>query len=99
MSPSTPAPGLPRPADLVVSGLNHGLNLGQDVFYSGTVAAAREGALQGIPSLATSAHHKADFVAASRLCVRLALALLQANQDGANQDGAAKGPRPAPLLS
>src|SRR5690606_20719501 len=44
-----------RPA-LVVSGMNHGLNLGQDVFYSGTVAAAREGALQGFPALAVSAH-------------------------------------------
>ena len=37
---------LPRAPDLVVSGLNHGLNLGNDVFYSGTVAAAREAALK-----------------------------------------------------
>ena len=37
---------LGRP-DLVVSGMNHGLNLGADVFYSGTVAAAREAALRG----------------------------------------------------
>ena len=42
--------------DLVVSGINRGMNLGQDVFYSGTIAAAREGALRGIPPLATSAH-------------------------------------------
>ena len=34
---------LPRKPDLVLSGMNHGVNLGQDVFYSGTVAAAREG--------------------------------------------------------
>jgi 5'-nucleotidase len=34
---------LPRRPDLVLSGLNHGANLGDDVFYSGTVAAAREG--------------------------------------------------------
>jgi 5'-nucleotidase len=47
-------PVLPRKPDLVVSGINRGLNLGQDVFYSGTVAAAREGALRGIPSLAAS---------------------------------------------
>ena len=45
---------LPRRPDLVVSGINRGINLGQDVFYSGTVAAAREGALRGIPALAVS---------------------------------------------
>jgi len=44
-----------RPA-LVVSGINRGANLGDDVFYSGTVGAAREGALMGIPSLAVSLH-------------------------------------------
>ncbi|GHT58662.1 5'-nucleotidase SurE [Endomicrobiia bacterium] len=41
--------------DLVVSGINTCPNLGQDVNYSGTVGAAREGALKGIPSLAVSA--------------------------------------------
>ena len=40
--------------DLIVSGINRGANLGNDFFYSGTVAAAREGALLGIPSIATS---------------------------------------------
>lgn len=45
---------LPRKPDLVVSGINRGPNLGQDVFYSGTVAAAREGALRGIPAIAAS---------------------------------------------
>lgn len=45
---------LPRWPDLVVSGINHGANLGADVHYSGTVAAAREGALRGIPSIAFS---------------------------------------------
>jgi 5'-nucleotidase len=45
---------LPRAPDLVVSGINHGTNLGDDVFYSGTVAAAREGALRGIRALALS---------------------------------------------
>jgi 5'-nucleotidase len=57
---------LPRAPDLIVSGMNHGLNLGQDVFYSGTVAAAREGALHGFPSLAVSAHERADREAAAR---------------------------------
>lgn len=41
--------------DLVISGINTCPNLGQDVIYSGTVGAAREGALKGIPSLAVSA--------------------------------------------
>jgi 5'-nucleotidase len=40
--------------DLVVSGINAGANLGDDVFYSGTVAAAMEGAFFGIPSVAFS---------------------------------------------
>jgi len=40
--------------DLVLSGVNHGHNLGEDVFYSGTVGAAREAALYGIPALAIS---------------------------------------------
>ncbi len=40
--------------DMVVSGVNHGPNLGEDVFYSGTVAAAMEGTLLGIPSIAFS---------------------------------------------
>jgi len=40
--------------DVVVSGINRGANLGQDVFYSGTVSAAREAAMLGIPALAIS---------------------------------------------
>lgn len=40
--------------DLVVSGVNRGANLGHDIFYSGTVAAAREAALFGIPAIAMS---------------------------------------------
>lgn len=40
--------------DLVVSGINHGPNMGSDVFYSGTVAAALQGASMGIKSLAIS---------------------------------------------
>lgn len=52
-------PLLPRRPDVVVAGINHGANLGLDVFYSGTVAAAREGALRNIPSIAFSmvGHH------------------------------------------
>lgn len=40
--------------DLVISGINLGPNMGEDVFYSGTVAAAIEGALQGVPAMAAS---------------------------------------------
>ena len=40
--------------DIVVSGINHGANLGQDRYYSGTIAAAREAAFRGIPSIAVS---------------------------------------------
>jgi 5'-nucleotidase len=40
--------------DMVVSGINHGANMGEDTLYSGTVAAATEGFLLGIPSLAVS---------------------------------------------
>jgi 5'-nucleotidase len=66
---------LARRPDLVVSGINHGMNLGQDAFYSGTVAAAREGAFRGIPAVATSAHASVDLSAAAELSVRIALAL------------------------
>ncbi len=45
---------LKRKPDLLISGINLGQNLGEDVFYSGTVAAAREGAMYGVPSVAVS---------------------------------------------
>jgi 5'-nucleotidase len=67
---------LPRKPDLVLSGINHGLNLGQDVFYSGTVAAAREGALHGYVALALSAAEQADQEEAAEVAVRLAWAAL-----------------------
>jgi 5'-nucleotidase len=40
--------------DLVISGINHGANLGDDIMYSGTVAAAREASRHGVPSMAVS---------------------------------------------
>jgi 5'-nucleotidase len=49
--------GLP---DLIVSGINKGFNLGDDVTYSGTVAGAMEGALLGIPSVAVSLERSLD---------------------------------------
>ncbi len=45
---------LPELPDVVVSGINHGANMGDDTIYSGTVAAATEGFLLGIPSIAVS---------------------------------------------
>lgn len=45
---------LPKPPDVCVSGINHGPNMGEDVLYSGTVAAAMEATVIGIPSVAIS---------------------------------------------
>jgi 5'-nucleotidase len=47
---------VPTRPDIVVSGINAGSNLGADIWYSGTVAAAREGCLHGIPAVAVSQH-------------------------------------------
>jgi 5'-nucleotidase len=57
-----------RPPDIVLSGVNHGANLGNDVLYSGTVAAAMEGALLGVHAIAVSlagpALHECEHAAA-----------------------------------
>ncbi|HEY4129252.1 MAG TPA: 5'/3'-nucleotidase SurE [Gemmatimonadaceae bacterium] len=45
---------MPEKPDFVLSGINHGQNMGEDVLYSGTVAAAMEGLALGIPSIAIS---------------------------------------------
>jgi len=50
-----------RPPSMVISGINRGANLGTDIYYSGTVAAAREAALKGIPSVAISLVEGRDF--------------------------------------
>lgn len=55
---------VPRRPDIVLSGVNHGSNAGNSVIYSGTMGAAFEGAMQGIPAVGFSLlHHsiKADF--------------------------------------
>jgi 5'-nucleotidase len=83
---------LPRWPDLVCSGINRGLNLGQDAFYSGTIAAAREGALRGIPALASSAHPKGDTPRVARLTSGVARHLFEATKDTAV-------PRPGPTVS
>lgn len=46
--------GLEKPFDLVISGINKGLNIGTDTLYSGTVAAVQEAAILGIPAIALS---------------------------------------------
>ncbi len=59
---------LPHPPDIVVSGINHGANVGDDIAYSGTVAGAREAAMLGVPSIAVSLASKdedADYSAAA----------------------------------
>jgi len=59
--------------DLVVSGINHGANLGDDVIYSGTVAAAMEGRFLGLPTIAVSlvGQNLQHFDAAARIAAEL----------------------------
>ncbi|HET8732596.1 MAG TPA: 5'/3'-nucleotidase SurE [Anaeromyxobacteraceae bacterium] len=63
-----------RRPDLVLSGVNHGPNLGNDVLYSGTVAAAMEGALLGVSAIAVSlaARPPHDFAPAAAFAAELA---------------------------
>src|SRR5262245_38076747 len=65
---------LPRRPVLVVSGINRGANLGDDVFYSGTVGGAREGTFFGVPSIAISLATKTDpdFTHAAAFATRIA---------------------------
>ena len=69
---------LPEKPDLVLSGINHGPNLGTDVFCSGTVAAAMEGTLEGLPAMAVSSacFQWREFQAAADLAVQVAEAAL-----------------------
>src|SRR5215470_4840693 len=68
-----------RKPDLIVSGINKGWNLGDDVTYSGTVSGALEGALLGVSGLAVSLQlsRTFDFSNAARVSAALAEALLQ----------------------
>ena len=72
--------------DLVVSGINQGSNLGEDVLISGTVGAALSGYLRGFPSLAVSCEAKrysADYLKeVSRLAARLAVRITAADAPG-----------------
>jgi 5'-nucleotidase len=70
---------LPSPPALVVSGVNRGLNLGDDVTYSGTVSAAFEGTILGVPSIAFSqeAEHHYRYGVATVYALRVAKAVLR----------------------
>jgi len=67
------------PPDLILSGINKGYNLGDDVTYSGTVSGALEGALLGVPSIAVSLERSLttyDFTPSARMTASLAAAVL-----------------------
>ena len=67
---------LPGPPVLVMSGVNHGLNLGDDVTYSGTVSAAMEGTLLGVPSVAVSLANGGDLDVAAAVARLVAMRVL-----------------------
>ncbi len=66
--------------DMVIAGINSGANLGDDILYSGTVAAAMEGRFLGFPALAVSlaGEHARNFETAARVVVRI-LEMLERN--------------------
>src|SRR5207249_705737 len=67
---------LPERPALIVSGINHGSNLGDDVTYSGTVSAAMEGTLLGVPSIAVSLVDDGDLAMAGRVAALVAARVL-----------------------
>jgi 5'-nucleotidase len=75
--------------DLVVSGINNGANMGDDTIYSGTVGAAMEGYLFGIPAIAFSQAEKgwAHLDTAARKAAALVMQLLPSLQGGAGHGG------------
>lgn len=69
---------LPEPPDVVVSGINHGANLGDDVSYSGTVAGAFEAAIFNVPGIAVSlVAREGDFTHAADVAARVARKVLR----------------------
>lgn len=71
---------LPTTPDLIVSGINHGANLGDDITYSGTVAAAMEANMMGIPAIAFSLaafEQSAHFADAARIAVDIARTVIK----------------------
>jgi 5'-nucleotidase len=87
---------LPETPVLVVSGINHGANLGDDVTYSGTVSAAMEGTILGVPSIAVSLVDGGDFEIAGRVARLVAMRVLVGGLPGntlLNVNVPAKPPR------
>lgn len=74
----------PKRPDLVVSGINHGANVGINVYYSGTVAAAMEAAFYRIPAIALSAAYEEqmDFKSSAMYCVEVINKLLPLRGSG-----------------
>lgn len=76
---------LKRKPDIIITGINRGVNVGNDIYYSGTVAAAREGALLNIPAIATSldyhyevgSHPKASFADCAEYVTKLVKEVLK----------------------
>jgi 5'-nucleotidase len=70
---------LAQQPDMVIAGINHGANLGDDVIYSGTVAAATEGRFLGFPAMAISlvAHDPEHFATAAHVAVELTQRLVE----------------------
>jgi len=75
---------LDRPPDLVISGINRGPNLGTDVLYSGTVSAAIEAVIAGIPAVAVSlvAYRDADFDPAAQFVAVLVGVIMRHGNPG-----------------
>src|SRR6201993_3129785 len=71
---------LNEPPNLVISGINHGGNLGENVYYSGTVGAAREAVIHHVPGLATSLCSKrggSNFAPSAKIARRAAELILK----------------------
>jgi 5'-nucleotidase len=70
---------MPRPPDLLISGINQGSNVAINIIYSGTVSAATEGTILGIPSIAVSlaSHQSTEFGEAARVARKLAVMVLE----------------------
>jgi len=64
------------PPGIVISGVNRGTNMGDDILYSGTVAAATEAVLRGIPAIAISAFLDSDYQSAAAVAAGIAARVL-----------------------
>lgn len=78
---------LPRRPDLVVSGMNAGANVGINVLYSGTVAAAIEAAFLGLPSIAVSLYLKSEIPLDFKRPCEVVLPIIRKIWDGGLQGG------------